>query len=386
MPSAPRVLLAADESPASLAAVRGLHAGGYEVHVAVTRDDTYAARSRRAESVAMLPPEGSDPERYARELAAVARRRGVDVVLPATEGTLRCLTGREHLMGAGVAVGTSPPEALALATSKSDFHRLGAEAGLDIPSSTEVGADDLDAHAAHLTFPAVVKPLRSVEQTLEGRLVTTEVRRVDGIGPLRQVLEGAPGRRWVVQALVPGTLSAIGGVAWRGELVCATHQVSPRIWPPDRGITSFATTVEPDPGRERAVARLLGLIGWSGVFGVQFIARPGQAFAIDLNPRIYGSIGLAIGAGQNLPAIWADLLLGRSPSVGRARVGTRYRVEEDDVRALGHAFRQGRRHEALAGLAPRRGTVHAVFSTSDPWPFSVSLAKARGAATGGRHP
>ena len=40
-----------------------------------------------------------------------------------------------------------------------------------------------------------------------------------------------------------------------------------------------------------------------------------SAYVIDVNPRIYGAIGLAIAAGQNLPAIWTDLLLGRTPLV-----------------------------------------------------------------------
>jgi len=134
--------------------------------------------------------------------------------------------------------------------------------------------------------------------------------------------------------------------------------------------------VPPDRERARGVARLLSLIGWSGIFGIQFLVSGGHAYAIDLNPRIYGSIGLAIAAGHNLPAIWADLLLGREPVVGAYRAGVRYRVEEDDLRALAVAFRDGRRREALLGLLPRRRTAHAVFAARDPAPVLASVAKA----------
>jgi predicted ATP-grasp superfamily ATP-dependent carboligase len=376
-----RALLTADESPASLASVRALRSAGWEVHLAVTRDDTYAARSRAVARVLRLRADGADPERYAHELAAAVRAAPVDVVLPATESTLRALTGREALLGDGVAVGTCSTEALELATSKAAFQQLAGEAGLATLETVEVDEAGLDAVAARLPVPAVAKPLRSVQDE-GGRLVTLEVERVDDVDGLRRLLYRAPEHRWLVQRRVEGTLAAVGGVAWRGRLVCATHQVSPRIWPPQRGITAFATTVAPDRDRELGVARLMELVGWSGVFGVQFLLTDDAAYAIDLNPRIYGSIGLAIAAGQSLPAIWAELLVGGEPRVAPARVGVGYRAEEDDVRALAAAFRAGRRAEALRGLMPRPGTAHAVFSWRDPAPSAVSVAKAWGALRG----
>jgi hypothetical protein len=89
---------------------------------------------------------------------------------------------------------------------------------------------------------------------------------------------------------------------------------------------------------------------------------------IDLNPRIYGSTALAIKAGHNLPAIWTDLLLGRDPRPGPYRAGVRYRVEEDDIRAI-LVTRDWR------GLIPRRDTVHGVFDRADPLPSLESLRK-----------
>lgn len=374
--SGPRALLTVDESPASLAATRALHAAGYRVHLVVTRRDTYAARSSAATTVDHAPDWARDRDGYVAAVADVARRRAVEVVLPGTEGTLRALTGHEARLPEGVTVGTCAPDALEAATSKSAFQRLAAESGLAVIPAVEVGAVDLSDRAGEIRFPAMAKPLYSVQPTGDGRMVKGRVTHVAGLGELRTLVSAAPAGRWIVQQRVDGTLGAIGGVAWRGELVCATHQISLRIWPVDSGVTSWAMTVAPDRDGERGVADLLRRIGWSGVFGVQFLRRGSDAYAIDLNPRIYGSIGLAIAAGQNLPAIWADLLLGHVPRVGASRRGVRYRVGEDDLRALAWAFRQGRRREALAGLVPRPRTARAVLSLRDPRPAAVSLAKA----------
>lgn len=369
-----RLLLTVDESHASLAAARGLRAAGYEVHIAPSRDDTYVAHSRAVAGVERMPPIATDPAGFARALAERARALRVAAVLPGTESTLRALTDREELFD-GIPVGTAPAEALDLATSKEAFQRLAAAAGLETIPAVEVGLEDLDARLAEVELPAILKPLRSVQVSVDGTLIRRQAERVDDASRLRSLLAGTPGERWLVQRHVTGTLAAIGGVAWRGELVCATHQVSPRIWPPQDGITAYGLTVEPSAEREAGLVRLVERIGWSGIFGLQFLQADGRAYAIDLNPRIYGSIGLAIAAGQNLPAVWASLLLGESPQVRSARVGVRFRVAEDDLRALAVAFRRGRRREALCGLRPRRGTAHAVLSLRDPGPAAVTARK-----------
>ena len=145
---------------------------------------------------------------------------------------------------------------------------------------------------------------------------------------------------------------------------------------PIRG-SAYAETIPPNAELEQGVRRLLRIIGWSGLFQLQFIRTSrGEHFLIDLNPRVYGSLALAVAAGLNLPKIWVDLLLGRQPDVNGYRVGVRYRHEEKDVRALARLLlKAGERQRALRGLLPRRGTVHAIFSFRDPMPLLTSVAK-----------
>jgi predicted ATP-grasp superfamily ATP-dependent carboligase len=363
-----RVLLLADESTGSLASVRALHAGGYEPYVGVAQDDAYAARSRAAAGVLRLPAT-EEPDTYAQAVAEEARRLSIAAVLPATEMTLRALSGRESLFPKGTALGTNAVEKLDLATDKARIEELAARAGLQAPKTIETTGSELDANLAEIRFPAIVKPLRSAVTDREGRLRIVAVERVDDERALREAVGVAPDEAWVVQPYVEGTLAAIGGIVWEGELVCAVHQVSPRIWPVGKGISSFATTVPPDARRQRGVARMFAEIGWSGIYGVQFVLVEDGAYLIDVNPRIYGSIGLAIAAGQNLPAIWVDLLLGRTPRVHPYRLRVNYRVEISDYRALVAELRNGNRRDAVRGLLPRRRTTHGIFSWRDPAPL-----------------
>jgi carbamoyl-phosphate synthase large subunit len=265
----------------------------------------------------------------------------------------------------------STPEALATATDKSLLPALCRQVGLSSPPTSPAHA--VDPH--RLTYPAIVKPTESVAARDGGALVHTTAEVVSEPVQMEALLRRRSDEDLLVQPYLTGQLSAVCGVAWKGELVCAVHQTSPRIWPPDRGISSFAVTVPPDTELERKVGRLVDLVGWSGVFGLQYLRTCEGPVVLDLNPRIYGSTALAVAAGVNLPAIWLDLLLGDEPAVPAYRVGVHYRVEETDPRAVAVIASQRHYRAALAGLLPRRHTVHAVFSWRDPQPSVVTLHK-----------
>jgi hypothetical protein len=175
----------------------------------------------------------------------------------------------------------------------------------------------------------------------------------------------------VVQPFAVGTMRAVCGVLADGRLLAAVHQTYVRIWPPDCGTASAAITTEPDHDLEERLPHLLA--GHVGVFQVQLIGDQ----VIDVNPRVYGSLPLAVAAGANLPAIACQAITGRHPSgLVRGRPGVRYRWLEGDVRRVLHDARTGALTLGAAGraLAPRRGTAHSVESLRDPGPALVRLA------------
>jgi len=120
--------------------------------------------------------------------------------------------------------------------------------------------------------------------------------------------------------------------------------------------------------------RLRGLLeGHEGIFQAQFAG----GYLLDLNPRVYGSMPLAVAAGANLPGIYSDLLRGSdepAPPI-RARPGVRFRWIEGDVRHLAWAVRRREMTmgQAVEALRPRRRTAHSTESLGDPLPMLVRL-------------
>lgn len=377
MKGRPTVMLTVDESTGSLAALRALNSAGYRAYAAVSRADTYAERSRAAAGFVRLPNEQEDVPRYLEELAGAVRRAGASVLLPGTESTLRAITGQEAVFGGGVVVGTAPAESLQRATDKAALPELARRAGLPTPATKPL------ASAAELPFPLIAKPRRSVVLTPDGGLRQNKAQTLWSPPALTELLEQTEGEEWIAQPLLErGRLSAICGVAWRGELVSAVHQLADRIWPLDAGSSALARTVAPDHEREEGVRRVLAELGWSGVYGMQFLESDGTAWAIDFNPRVYGSTALAIAAGHNLLDLWTRLLLGERPSPPPYRVGVRLRVEDKDARALATVLAQRRWREGLTGLLPRRHTAHAIFAGRDPAPALRLAGELLGAVRG----
>jgi predicted ATP-grasp superfamily ATP-dependent carboligase len=379
-----RVLVAVDEGTGALAAVRALRRAGYEPWAAYHQRSTYATRSRAVAGRLRVPNPEDGADAYATALAQAADASGAAVVIPASESALHALTGRQERFAAGVVVGVTSQEALDRATDKAALEGHAAAAGLRTPRSATLARGDELGPAVAIGFPALVKPAQSVTAVPDGGLQVRDAVLVRDKAALAEAVLAAPGSHVVVQRHVQGGLAAISGVAWNGEVVCASHQITHRIWQPPVGVTCMGETVRPDLELEEAVRRLIARLGWSGIFQTQFIRGAEGAFLIDVNPRVYGSLALAVAAGANLPAIWVDLLLGHPPRPAEARAGRRYRVEEDDPRALLRLFRAGRRREALAGFLPRPGTVHAVFSLRDPRPSAVTVSKLLGRAAHGR--
>jgi predicted ATP-grasp superfamily ATP-dependent carboligase len=364
------VLITGSEHPAGLAALRALDRAGFETWAAVQSRDSLGGHSRAAAGLVDVPDPRTAPDAFVSALATAAKELRVAAVLPGTEAALLAMAGRDDAFPRSVAVGSAPECTLRRATDKTALALFALRAGMDAPPTRIVTADGLFG-ADDLSFPAMVKPLRS-ELFEGGRLRRFEAIRVESAAEMDRALRELPDEVGLVQPYIEGRLISVNGVSFRGELHAANQHEVHRVWPDRCGQCVNAETIPMDPARERAVAAFMRELDWNGVFNLQLIERDGRDYVIDLNPRFYVSLSLSVAAGHNLPAIWASLLLGESVARVPYRTGIHYRHDRDDMRAVLAAVR---RHEsgAMREWLPRRHTVHALFSARDPRP-GLSIA------------
>lgn len=344
-PDVPHVLVTDDvngQSRAALAAVRALTVGGYQAVVSVATRRSVAAASRYAAGSVRLPR--ADQPGYAQALGDTMKSHDLLLALPSSDAALLALGG--------------PAAAL---VDKSRLFDLAAEAGIAVPPGRvfESGAALADAAGA-LSYPAIAKAVTNDGGGFPARRLET-VADAAALAPVTGPL--------MVQPYQAGELRAVSGVLWDGELFAICHQSCQRLWPPRAGVACAATTIQGDTDIERALVRLLS--GHRGVFQAQFLG----SFLLDVNPRIYGSLPLALRAGANLPAIAVELARGRAMPLVRARTGVRYRWLEGDVRHILHAARrrQMTARQTARALLPVRGAAHSIESVVDPLPGLVRL-------------
>jgi predicted ATP-grasp superfamily ATP-dependent carboligase len=171
-----------------------------------------------------------------------------------------------------------------------------------------------------------MKPARPVSALKTARLVKTPAELEAWLAPLPD------DEHVLVQERVPGPIVSIELVLDRqGNLVARFQHVTRRTWPSAAGSIALATSVEPDEELVDRTASMLAGIGYWGLAQVDFVDTPQGPVLLDVNPRFYRCLPLAIACGTNLPALWHAVTSGRPVgSPGRYRVGVTYRWLEAD--------------------------------------------------------
>jgi predicted ATP-grasp superfamily ATP-dependent carboligase len=365
------------EKGAVLAACRGLGEAGYRVAAAAAVRPAPAQWSRACRERIHVPDPGTDTPGFAVALAGFLRSHPYDVLLPGTEASLIAVSEHRDRLEPLVRLGLPSHQVIERCLDKVALVEASAAAGLAPPQTFVCErTDDARQAARRLGYPVIAKPARSLLRGSGGRRHQNAVVAGDE-ATLRRALPEL-GEPLVIQRYErAGPTLSCSGVVFAGRLWALCVAKYERTWPPLAGPSSFSETIEPPPGLQERVQGLLQRLGWEGIFQVQLIdLGRGRLAALDLNPRIFGSLGLAVRAGANLPAVWCDLLLGRDPPFAAARKGVRYRWEEGDLRHLLWQLRRGRIGAAASIARPSRNVAHAYFRLADPAPAAAGALQA----------
>lgn len=370
----PRVLVTEGGNVGVLAVVRGLDRAGYEPWVAAVGRNAVAAWSRATAGAFVLPDPSVCAEAFARGVAELAEVIEAVAVLPGGEKGMLALANARLSLPSMATLAVCDRQTAGLATDKAALSELATNAGLRTPPTFFITAEHAARRRLPVALPAIVKPPRSELASNGGfrkfnvRLVSTREQVITALGLL-------PDGHGLLQEYHSGTLTGLGGVFWAGKLAAAVYQRAVRTWPVDAGEMSYAVALPRDSELEQGATRLLAQIGWSGLFQMQFLENDAGRVLIDLNPRVYGSLALGLAAGQNLPGIWVDRLLGKTTTPAPYQAGVSFRNELLDARALlaGARAREIHRPELSAAVA-HQATVNAFFQASDPMPLLALLS------------
>lgn len=349
----------------SLAGIRGLAQAGCEVVGLASRLSAAGLWSRGLSGRVIDRRADDGAPGLHGALDRLARDRGPVVVYPGQESTIEALLTYGARPGPDVVIPYPSLDGLRAVRDKSGLVEMAADARLASPSTMAEGTAG-ELRARSVPEPVVLKP-PAPGGPLETARPVTSTEELDG------VLDGLPEDEPVlVQERVDGPLMSLALVIDEdGQALAAFQQRAERTWPADAGVSSVAVSVALDPDLLARSVELLRGAGYSGLAQLQFLQGPDGPALIDVNPRFYGSLALALACGVNLPAAWHGMVGdGPWPRPSEYRLGVSYRWLEGDVLA---ALRGSPR---LLLLRPPRPRVGAAWSRSDPLPAVLIGAEA----------
>ncbi len=360
------LVVGALDTSTALSGVRALSTDGWRVHAvgSLGRHRPLTGFSRWVRSVHPAPSPATDAEGFARAVAAAVQGLEAPVLLAAGDAELLALASSRDLLPP--LPGVPDPAALHQVLDKRSLHDAAAAVGLAVPVLVD---------GAPRAWPVVVKAaLHSVPGAPQERWEVELAHDAAQLAVLRE-RAAAAGMPLVVQERVAGPLMAVALVVdAEGRAISRVQQLATTTFPVGAGRTGRARTVAVDDELAKRCARLLAEAGWVGMAQLQFLLPPsGPPVLIDANPRLYGSVALAVAAGAPLPQLAARVLRGEQVAVcPDARAGVRYQWLEGDLKA---ALAGRRRLASLVRAAAHRGGTGPLWSARDPLPALVSTGR-----------
>jgi predicted ATP-grasp superfamily ATP-dependent carboligase len=304
-------------------AVAGLRGLGREgMRVAALAGGRWAAGlwSRYAHLRAVGPDVRKNSVGFAARVSELADRWGPLVVYPSREETIDALFGVRARVSARVIRPFAAPDSLAHLRDKRAIGGLADAVGLRSPRILASGGPASLAETP-VRQRVVVKPAY-------GGLSLASARVVDTNPELVRVLTRLPAREpLMLQEHLSGALLSLALVIDRdGAVVAQFMERATHTWPVDAGSIRRSCSVAPDDGLIQRVACLLESVGYWGLVQLDFVETQSGPFLLDINPRYYLGLPLALACGVNLAAAWHAVVTRQPvPRMRPYRTGVPYR-------------------------------------------------------------
>ena len=293
----------------SLGIVRHLGRQGVFISVAAGSKESLACRSRYCREVT-LSADGR-PDSLVQTIVGAVRQRHFDLVIPVSYTLTLALAQRKDQLLPYTRLEVPPSQAIAQAADKLQMTRLAEQVG--VPAPRTVRPHELSRIQDSLLFPLVIKP----QQESPGR---PPLRYVHNEEQLWAVLEEHTNSRndgvfsdLLVQEYIPGTGCGLFATYEKG--VCKRIFMHRRVreYPATGGVSACAESFY-DSKLGNYGQRLLDALNWHGVAMVEFRrdCRDGEYKLMEINPKFWGSLDLALAAGADFPGDLCKMALGQT--------------------------------------------------------------------------
>lgn len=228
------------------------------------------------------------------------RKQCIDIIIPSHDET-EILAKYRHHLDSKITLPIADYHKLSFANDKSKTVRLARELNINIPQLIYYDNDRAETVNTSVNDTYVIKLRRS--NSAKGVFYATSIS--EAIHTARHLQEQyglTDARAPVIQKWVRGEGWGVSCLYWEGRRIA--HFTHRRLR--EKTLTGGTSTLrehQPNPYLEEMAFKLLDKLQWHGLAMVEFKYDPQSktGWFIEINPRLWGSIHLAISAGVEFP-------------------------------------------------------------------------------------
>ena len=307
-----KVLITDDNYVPSLGIVRSLGRKGIDVSASGESSlAALASRSRYCSGRYVVPSPFEDS--FFTSLMDVLGRVHFDLVIPVGYASTSALAQRKAEVNSLSRLEVADYEKIQAAADKRYAHELATRVGVPSPKTIcPTSFDDAVRLSADLQYPVVMKAPCEVSNS-PVHYARTRFELLEFFRTLWSRRNGGGGKLPLVQEFIPGF--GCGFFALYQNGVCKRTFMHRRVreTPPSGGISCCAESFY-DPKLQEYGTRLLDRLEWHGVAMVEFRydLRDNDYKLIEINPKFWGSLDLALAAGVDFPYYLCQMARGET--------------------------------------------------------------------------
>jgi len=306
-----KVLITDGSYKHTLGIVRALGQKGINVEVMDSSQNAKSFYSKFCYQRIMCPSL-DDREDYIAFLKSICRKNRYDLLIPVGFGTTQLVSKNKEELMRYVNFEVADFEKVKIALSKKETYKLAQKVGVPYPKTFYPKFfEEIEKLSNFLEYPIVVKGLEEA-----GKNVVTYVRsRRELIIKYKKVCEENrldENNLPMLQEYIRGGGYGFFALYQQGKCKRIFMHKRIREYPPSGGYSTCAESFY-DPRLKEYGMRLLDALKWHGVAMVEFKKdeRNGKYRLMEINPKFWGSLDLALAAGVNFPYYLCEMAMGK---------------------------------------------------------------------------
>ena len=362
-------------------AAESLCRAGFEVYTCGSTDLSMARFSRFVRGFDRVPDPFKEPEQYVTEISAIVKRRNIEILLPIHEDALAIQTYRE-ILPENLLIACPPRSEISRVLDKYEIIKIADSAQVAVPKTVAPATiAEVDSLAQQLGFPLIIKTRRGnsgkgvfrVNSAEETRQKYSEIVKNFGL---------ANNQLPILQEYIEGSVFGSCFLADRGEVKACFLERYLRCKEGGFGTSIWRERCE-FPLLHDYTKKMAKMLNWTGIGHFDFMVNPqlSSAYLIEMNPRFWGALNLAVQNGFDFPKGLITMLTKGEPDADSFKpllhpVASQWIVGE--IIAGVAEFRRGKWLAPLASagriLFSDRPRTYDDFRWHDPLPLLVEIA------------